>query len=156
MLSLIEELEELVERAIHVPASSKILVDKAAILEIVEQMRLAVPDEVRLGQRIAGERERILADARAQTHRMVEEAQAQLHSRLDDHGVVQAARQRAREIENQAERNAALLRTEANQYVTAQLAALESRLQRLLREVQAGQRFLAQGLGRRGEDDGQS
>jgi vacuolar-type H+-ATPase subunit H len=113
-------------------------------------MREAVPDEARLGQRIASERERVLADARTQARRMLEEAQAQLNARLDDQAVVQAARQRAREIQAEAEQRAGGLRSDANSYVLAQLGALESRLQRLLREVQAGQRSLGGGDRREG------
>jgi vacuolar-type H+-ATPase subunit H len=143
MLSLIDELDNLVQHAIHVPGG-KALVDDAAVREIIEQMRQAAPDEVRQGQRIASERERILADARAQAHRMVEEAQNQISSRLDDQSVVQAARERARVIVAEAEQQAISLATQTNQYALAQLNALENRLQRLLREVQAGERYLAQ------------
>jgi vacuolar-type H+-ATPase subunit H len=144
MLALVDQLEELLERGVRVPLTGKVLLDEAELRALIEEMRAAVPDEVRLGQRIASERERILADARAQARRILEEAQAQVNSRLDEHGVVQAARQRAREIQNEAERNAARLRADANRYVIDQLSALEARLQRLLREVQAGQRVLAQ------------
>lgn len=152
MLSLIDELEHLLQRGIRVPASGKVLVDKGAIQEVLEQMRDAVPDEVRLAQRIAGERDRILADARAQARRMLDEAQAQVNARLEDQAVVQAARQRAREIQAEAEQRAAGLRADANSYVVGQLGALESRLQRLLREVQAGQRTLAQGTSERKDE----
>jgi len=143
MLSLIDELDDLLQQAIHVPGSSKVLVDETAMRQIIEQLRLAVPDEVRLGQRIAGERERILADAQAQANRILAEAQAQLNKQLDDHAIVQAAHQRAKEIQQVAEQRAASLRADADQYVIRQLNAFEVRLQRLLREVQAGQRALA-------------
>jgi hypothetical protein len=142
MLNLIDELENLLQHSIHVPASGKLLVDEAVARQILAEMREAVPDEARLGQRIASERERVLADARSQARRMLEEAQSQLNARLDDQAVVQAARQRAREIHAEAEQRADGLRTDANSYVLGQLGALESRLQRLLREVQAGQRSL--------------
>jgi hypothetical protein len=142
MLNLIDELENLLQHSIRVPASGKLLMDEAVVRQILAEMREAIPDEARLGQRIASERERVLADARGQARRMLEEAQAQLNTRLDDQAVVQAARQRAREIHAEAEQRAAGLRTDANSYVLGQLGALESRLQRLLREVQAGQRSL--------------
>jgi hypothetical protein len=142
MLSLIDELENLVQRALRVPASGKILVDEAALREIIDQLRLAVPDEVQMGQRIAAERERILADAKAHARRMTEEAQAQVNSRVDDQGIVQVARQRARDIQVEAEQKANDLRVESNKYVSHQLGALEYRLQRLLNEVQAGQKAL--------------
>jgi hypothetical protein len=149
MLNLIDELDNLLQHSIRVPASGKILVDEAVMRQILGEMREAVPDEARQGQRIASERERVLADARAQARRMLEEAQAQLNARLDDQAVVQAARQRAREIHAEAEQRAAGLRTDANSYVAGQLGALESRLQRLLREVQAGQRSLSGSSGDR-------
>jgi hypothetical protein len=142
MLSLIDELENLVQRARRVPASGKILIDEATIREIIDQMRLTVPDEETLGQRIAGERDRLLAEARAQARRLTEEAQAKINAHLDDQGFVQAARQRAREIQSEAEQRSLALRGEANKYVASQFSALEYRLQRLLHEVQAGQRAL--------------
>jgi len=151
MLNLIDELENLLQHSIRVPASGKLLVDDAVARQILAEMREAVPDEARLGQRIAGERERVLADARSQARRMLEEAQAQLNARLDDQAVVQAARQRAREIHTEAEQRADGLRADANSYVLGQLGALESRLQRLLREVQAGQRSLGGSAGDRKE-----
>ena len=101
----------------------------------------------RVGQRIAGERDRILADARAQARRIIEDAQLQANAKLDEQGMVQAARQRAREIQTEAEKTATHLREETDQYVINQFTALESRLIRVLREVQAGQRTLTQGPG---------
>ncbi len=153
---MIEELQSLVQRAVRVPATGKILLDEAAVRQILEQMHSTVPDEVRLGQRIASERERILADARAHARRLAEEGQAQLNTRLDDEAVVQAARQRAHQIETEAEQRAARLGRDADQYVSGQLAALETRLQRLLREVQNGQRALAGEPGGSTEGGGQS
>jgi vacuolar-type H+-ATPase subunit H len=140
---LIDELEDLLEKAIHLP-TGKALIDEAAVRQILQEMRAAVPDQLQMGQRIASERERILADAKAQAQRIIEEARNQRNAQLDEQAIVQAARQRAREIQAEAERQAAALRADANQYVLGQLGALEARLQRMLREVQAGQRVLGQ------------
>ncbi len=141
--SLIDELEELLQRAVHIPGG-KALVDEATFRQVLQELRNAVPDQLQMGNRIASERERILADARAQAQRLADEARSQLNARLDDQAIVQAARQRAKEIQVEAEHKAATLRTETNQYVVGQLGGLEARLQRLLREVQAGQRVLGQ------------
>jgi len=141
MLHLVDELDNLIQRSMRVPGG-KLVIDETALRRLVEELRASAPDEVRLGQRIASERERILAEARGQARRTVEEAQTQLNARLDEHTIVQAARQRAKEITAEAEQRAATLRNDANQYVFSQLGALDARLQRLLREVQAGQRAL--------------
>lgn len=141
--SLLDELEELLERAVHLPGG-KALVDAAVFRQILQEMRNAVPDQLQMGNRIASERERILADARAQAQRITDEARNQLNARLEDQAIVQAARQRAKEIQAEAEAKATALRNETNQYIVGQLGGLEARLQRLLREVQAGQRVLGQ------------
>lgn len=144
MQALIDELYNVLQAGIKMPVGGKILVDEAALTRILDEMRAAVPDELRAGQRIASERDRILAEARAQARRIIEEAQAQLNQRLDEQTIVQASRQRAREIQLEAEKNASRLKRDADEYVMNQLTALESRLIRVLREVQAGQRALSQ------------
>jgi cell division septum initiation protein DivIVA len=150
--SLLDELEELLQHAMHLPGG-KAIVDIATCRQVVQELRAAMPDQLQMGNRIAIERERILADARAQAQRITDEARNQLNARLDEQAIVQAARQRAKEIQIEAEQKAAALRAETNQYVIGQLGGLEARLQRLLREVQAGQRVLGQ---ERSESDGQS
>lgn len=147
MHTLIDELENLAHNAIRMPVGGKILVEEAAIRRLVDEMRAAAPDELRIGQLIAGERDRILAEARAQARRIIEDAQAQANARLDEQGMVQAARQRARDIQQEAEKAAAALRTEADQYILNQFSAFEDRLVRIVREVQAGQRALAERAG---------
>lgn len=144
MHALIDELENMTNSAVRIPVGGKILLDESALRRLIDEMRAAAPDELRMGQRIASERDRILAEARAQARRIIEDAQAQATARVDDQGVVQAARQRARELQQEAEKTAAALRTEADQYVLNQFNAFEARLIRVLREVQAGQRALTQ------------
>ncbi len=143
--TLIDQLEYVLQHSVRVPASGRLLVDETTVREIIAQMRLAMPDEERFEQEVTDERERILGDARSQARRMIEEAQAHVASRIDDQGVVQAARERARAIIAEAEQRASALHVQADQYSLSQLASLEGRLQRILREVQAGQRFRAQG-----------
>lgn len=145
MQTLIDELENLLNSAKRMPVGGKLLMDEAALRHLIAQMRAALPDELRVGQRIAGERDRILADARAQARRIIEDAQHQANAKVDEQGIVQNARQRAREIQAEAEKTATTLRAETDQYVLSQFSMLESRLIRVLREVQAGQRSLTQG-----------
>jgi len=142
MHALIDELEELVKGATRMPLGGKLLMDEAALHRLVKEMRSTMPDELRVGQRISGERDRILSEARAQARRITEEAQEHVNAQMDEQSVVQTARQRAREMQQEAEKAAAALRAETDQYVMNQFAALEARLVRVLREVQAGQRAL--------------
>jgi vacuolar-type H+-ATPase subunit H len=137
--SLINDLDTLLQHSVRVPASGRLLVDEAAIRQIVADLRET--------EQIAGERETILADARAEADRILDEARAQAVTRVDDHTTVQAARERARVIVAEAEQHAGAMQEQANQYIFTQLSNLEQRLQRVLREVQAGQRVLTQDAG---------
>jgi cell division septum initiation protein DivIVA len=149
MQQLIDELENLIQRGIHVPASGKVLVDESALLNLATRMRDAASGMAGALPLSTGERERVLAEARVEANRILQDAKAQ----LDDQHVVQLARQRANEVLSEADRRAASLRADADAYVAGQLGALENRLQRVLRELQAGQRSLAQD-GAQKPDDG--
>lgn len=160
MQALVDQLERLIQGASRLPVGGKLLVDEAALRQIVEEMRSALPDQQREAQRLAAERDRVLAEARSQARRIVEDAHGQTGVRLDDQAVVQAARQRARDVTAEAEKTAAQLRADADQYIFNQFTMMEARLIRVLREVQAGQRALTRNQGeedeRRGPASGQS
>jgi hypothetical protein len=145
MQSLVDELERLMQNASRLPVGNKLLIDEASIRRLVDEMRATLPDQQREAQRLAAERERVLADARAQARRVVEEAHAEGGLRLDDQAVVVAARQRARDITSEAEKTVLQLRSEADTYIMNQFNMMEARLMRVLREVQAGQRALGKG-----------
>lgn len=140
---LIDDLEKLAERGMHVPGG-RVLLDESGLHQIIGEMRVALQEEGRTPHRGIQERDRVLNEARLQARRIVEEAQAHINARLEEQNTVQLARERARQIVTEAEQNAARVRADANTYVNNQLSALESRLQRVLHEVQSGQRYLAQ------------
>jgi hypothetical protein len=140
--SFVDELERLMQNASRLPVGGKLLIDETSLRRLVDEMRAGLPDQQREAQRLASERERVLAEARAQARRIMEDAQAQGGIRLDDQAVVVAARQRARDLTAEAEKTATQLRAEADQYILNQFNMMEARLIRVLREVQAGQRAL--------------
>lgn len=145
MQSLVDELERLMQTSSRLPVGGKLLIDEANLRRLVDEMRAALPDQQREAQRLAAERDRLLAEARSQARRIVEDAQAQGGIRLDDQAVVVAARNRARDLTAEAEKTAVQLRTDADQYIMNQFNMMEARLIRVLREVQAGQRALGKG-----------
>ncbi len=153
MQTLVDELDRLMEGAMRMPVGGKLLIDERALRRIAEEMRAALPNQQRDSQRLAKEREHILTEARTQARRIIEDAHGEAGVRLDDQAVAVAARQRARDITAEAEKSANQLRADADQYMMNQFNMMEARLNRVLREIQAGQRALAraQGGGEAGE-----
>ena len=74
---LLERLESLVATGTGVPTTRKVLVDKDAVLELIDQLRVAVPEEIHAAKRINAEGERIIEKASEEGSRIVGRAQEQ-------------------------------------------------------------------------------
>ncbi len=146
ILELVDRLEELVNESpqipSYVPFFHGVVLDEDKVWDLIDQMRIAVPDEVRKARKILGQKERIIAQAQEQARSIVRAAEEEKARRVAEHEIVQAAEQRAAEILAQAEADAAQMRADAEAYARELLTALERHLARALREVQAGARLL--------------
>lgn len=101
--------------------------DEDRILDIIDRMRVAVPEEVKQARRVLAEQDRLLS-----------EAQAKVHQALEEQGLLAAVEiERARLLE-QAERDATSIRAGADEYALQVLGELEQRLLKLTGSVQNG------------------
>lgn len=131
----IGQLEEMVREAKSMPLSSSALLNRDEVLELIEQLRDSVPDEVKQARWIVKDREELLAKARRDAEAMVEEGR-QEQLRLASHEeVVQRSHTEAARIVSEAEDEARKLRLEAEDYVDAKLAQLEGALQKILEDM---------------------
>jgi cell division septum initiation protein DivIVA len=128
---LIDELEDALAEGRRVFFGGRLLVDEERILDIIDRMRVAVPEELKQAHRVIAEQERLIS-----------EAQAQVQQAMEEQGLLAAiAAERARLLEL-AERDAAGVREGADQYARQVLEELEQRLARLTASVQNGLREL--------------
>ncbi len=133
--SRIHQLEEMVREAKSMPLSSSALLNRDEVLELIEQMKDALPDEIKQARWIVKDREELLAKARRDAEAMVEQAR-QEQLRLASHeAVVQKANDESERILQEAGEDARRLRLEAEDYVDAKLAQLEGQLQRILEDM---------------------
>ncbi len=131
----INQLEDLVRDAKSMPLSSSALLNRDEVLELIEEMKGSLPDEIKQARWIVKDREELLAKARRDAEAMVDQAR-QEQLRLASHeAVVQRANEEAERIVQEAGDDARRLRLEAEDYVDAKLAQLESQLQRILDEM---------------------
>ena len=104
---LINEIEEFIESCKYQPLSnSKIIVNKEEMEELLVELRLRVPDEIKKYQKIISQQEAILADARTQAQNMIADATAQTEELVNDHEIMQRAYQKANEVVEDARRQA--------------------------------------------------
>jgi vacuolar-type H+-ATPase subunit H len=138
ILHLVDRLEILVNRGWRLPFTSNVVIQEDAFLDVVDQMRISIPEEVKHAKRVSAEREQVLEQARQEANRIVALAQEQAGSLADDHEIVQAAYVRSEEVMAQAHQSADKVRADADAYVMGVLSDLEEQLMRLLTTVRNG------------------
>ena len=84
IFTLIENLEDLLESGAKVPFSSKVMVDIDELREVLEDIRLKLPDELKQAKWVKDERQRIIADAEKEAEDMIKDAKNQADDMIKD------------------------------------------------------------------------
>ena len=138
ILHLVDRLETLLSKSWRLPFTSNVVIQEDAFLDIIDQMRISIPEEVKQARRITAERERLLQQAQEEADRIVALAQEQVGSLADDHEIVKTAQARADEVMVRAQHSAETVRGDADTYVMETLSSLEEQLMMLLTTVRNG------------------
>ncbi len=130
ILYLVDQLEELVGIGKRVPFSGRVMVEEEEFLALVDQLRVAVPNEIKQAQRVIKDRERIIGDAQDEGARIVQVARDRAETMVSQHGIVAEARQRSEEILRAAEEERQRARGEIDVFVMEQLQLVEDAVRR--------------------------
>ncbi|MCL1896843.1 MAG: ATPase [Clostridiales bacterium] len=131
VLDLLEEIEEICDTAAGVPLMNKIMVDKAEMLEIVSDIRKALPDEIQQAQFIKDERERILGDAKEEYETIIRDAEQRADLLIEQNEITMRAKQRARELEDSAATGAKQLKMSTYDYIDKVLYEFQEKMEYL-------------------------
>ncbi len=138
ILQLIDRLEELFNEAKAVPFTHNVVVDEDRMLELIDQMRIAIPDEVKKAQQVVAQRDRVMAQAQEEANRTVTLAREKADQMAQKDTLVQEAQRRAEQILVQARADAEATRGDADNYVIETLMQLQDQLARLSNQVSNG------------------
>ncbi len=152
ILHLVDRLEELFNDSRPIPMTRNVIVDEDRMLDLIDQMRVTIPEEVKKAQQILTQRDRILAQAQEEANRTLALAREKSKQLVERDAVVQAAKARADEIIKLAEREAERTRREADNYVIQTLSRIEAELERLLNQARNGIVAL-QSISEQGEEE---
>jgi hypothetical protein len=103
ILYLVDRLEELVGVGKRVPFSGRVMVEEEEFLALVDQLRIAVPNEIKQAQRVIRERELIVAEAQQEASRILDAAKKRAEYFVSQEGIINEARQQAEAILSQAD-----------------------------------------------------
>lgn len=135
---LVDRLEDLIDEGRHMPFSKFTMIDEERALEIIDQMRISIPEEIEKASKVLAQRDRILAQANEEAARLLQSAREQGVQLLDQDVSVQAAQARAIHILEAARQEADNITREADGYVLETLERLEQQLNRALGVVRNG------------------
>jgi cell division septum initiation protein DivIVA len=138
IMFLLERLESLIATGTGVPTTRKVLVDKDGILELIDQLRVAVPEEVHAAKRINAEGERIIEQANEESGRIAARAQEQAAYLIGEKGLLERAEGEGRAIIAEATAAADNVRFGADAYAAQILGSLESEVRKALAGIEKG------------------
>jgi cell division septum initiation protein DivIVA len=142
ILHLVDRLEELLNQSRPLPFTHNVVVDEDRMLDIIDQMRVAIPDEVKKAQQLTSQRDRILAQSQEEASRTLAIAREKSEQLLERDAIVQAAQAKADQLIAQARLDAEKIRQDADIYVLDTLTRMEMELDRALAQVRNGIRSL--------------
>jgi cell division septum initiation protein DivIVA len=138
ILHLVDRLEEIFNAGRPVPLTHRMLVDEDRVLEIIDQMRVSIPEEVKKAQQVLDQRDRIMAKAQEEAARTIQLAKERADQLVDREALVTQAQVRADQIIQNAKGDAAAVHAEADDYALGSLSDLEVELTRVLTQVRNG------------------
>lgn len=142
ILHLVDRLEELFNESRPFPFTHSVMVNEDRMLDLIDQMRVSIPEEIKKAQQLLAQRDRLLAQAQEEANRTLALAREKSEQMIERDSIVSDAKVRADEIIQQAHADIGVTRREADDYVLETLTGLEQEMERSLAQVRNGIRTL--------------
>lgn len=142
ILSLLDILEDELEKGTSVPFTTKSLADTNKCLEIIKDIRLNLPDEIKQAEWVKKERQRIIVEAQKEAETITKEAEQRIKALIDESEITQNAYKQSRIIIETAQENAKEIRLGAKEYADSLLEQVDNYLSRQLDILRANRHEL--------------
>ena len=142
IFTLLETLEDILENSKGLPFTNKTMVDKEELLEIIKEIRIKLPDELKQAKWVKEERQRILAEAQKEADGIVKEAENRIISMIDEHEITRKAYEKKVEIIETANEMSREIKTGTEEYADGVLAGIEVALEDALKVIKNNRKEL--------------
>ena len=139
---LLDRVAELIEQARPMPLSTSVVINKDETLELLDEARVRLPEELRAARWLLKEREEFLARVQREGDDILDEARGQAERMVQRTEVVKAAEQRARQLVDDAEAQARQIRHQVEDFCDQKLAGFQSALDKIGQAVDSGREKL--------------
>lgn len=129
ILALLDYLEDEIDKGMGVPFTGRHIIDKDKCLNIIKDVRLNLPDEMKQAELIKRERQSILADAQSEATTITQDAKNRINQLINENEITLKAQKLAEEIMTNAHKNATEIRIGAKEYADDILRQVEQYMQ---------------------------
>lgn len=142
IFTLLETLEETIENARKMPLTNKGIVDKDELLDLIKEIRIKLPEELKQAKWVKEERTRILIEAQKEADDIVKEAENRIISMIDEHEITRKAYEQKAEIIETANEMSREISKGTKDYADSILQNIEIALENALETIQNNRREL--------------
>ena len=136
IVNIIDRLEALISTSLKMPGTQRTLLDANKVQELMDQLRLSVPQDVKAAQEILAKKDDILNQADGDRRRIKAKAEEEFRSRLNDTEVVREALKKSTEMLGEAERKASKTTGQADVEARTKIAEADSYAAKTLRNLE--------------------
>ena len=138
ILHLVDRLEELFNESKPIWFTHSVVVDEDRMLDLIDQMRVTIPDETKQSQQLLSQRDPILAQAHEEASRTIALAREKADKLVENDPITQAAQIKAEQIVAQAHVDSEQTKRETDNYILHSLKAMEEELDKIATQVKNG------------------
>lgn len=135
LLSLLEDVEAIIDKGARIPFTSKAIVDRDIYLDAIDAVRVALPESVLQAERITRERDRIIAQANAEAERITSLAKERAAHLISERQLLRAAELQSEAILSTAREEAKEIVSSAQKYARDLLMQLENEATKILEQI---------------------
>ena len=143
LYSLLEQLEDAIEKGGKVPFTAKVMVDEEQVLEILESIKSIIPQEIQQANILLMERDRLMEDAREESRRLLSSAEKQAEQMVAENDITIQAQEYAEDLIKKAQAYSNDVKLGALKYADELLRNLESKIDSTFKALRASREELA-------------
>ena len=135
LLDYLDDIEEVLEKSKSIPLTGRVSVDKERILDIMNEIRLNLPEDIRFAQRIVGDHDKIIDDAKHRASSLLEDAKMEAKSMTNNHEIHRRASEQATDLMEETKRSAREVRLNAMDYADEILEKAENQIRQTMDNI---------------------
>lgn len=131
VFELLDELRNIIEEGNKLPFTNKRAIEADVLVEVLEEIKAKMPDELKQARWIREERARILQEANMEADEIIKEAENRIIQMIDEHEITRQAYEKREQILDEAKEQSREMSEETRKYVDGILKSAEDRLEEL-------------------------